>query len=407
MARVSGHGFIPSFIRMHEEDGNLLVNNRSKSKGFTLVELLVVIAIIGVLVSLLLPAVNSAREAARRIQCRNNVRQLGLAILNYESANGFLPPPGWVGYNPATCRPGLGPSYPCFGINNSEKPTDKPCISWIALCLPFIEEQALFDKLDLKRSFEDQISSPTQQANLTAFFSAPIGSLVCPSNANASGLRWNGAAPSAVFSIRNQLNGFSKASYAGYVSPVHIEHQYWLPGALGGSKPGTKKGQRIAKIKDGVSKTIAASEVRALDIDTDPRGVWSLPFQGSSLLSLDWHHLPQGDESESDYRTIKRYVPDPNFLQLANTSAALPNDQIYPDAIWGCLDPDLAASLGAPCQGPAFLGAAARSNHPGGVHVVALDGHAGFVTNNIDSFIFAYLVSANDGQASDVTDYVK
>ena len=67
-------------------------NSSCLRRGFTLVELLVVIAIIGVLVSLLLPAVNAAREAARRTQCMNNVRQFALAVANYESANGVFPP---------------------------------------------------------------------------------------------------------------------------------------------------------------------------------------------------------------------------------------------------------------------------------------------------------------------------
>lgn len=103
---------------------------KSKQRAFTLVELLVVIAIIGILVSLLLPAVNAAREAARRTQCMNNVRQLGLAVLNYEGANKTFPISyGYQhdeGQNPnAKVRSGQG---------------------WFVSLMPFIEEQALYDR---------------------------------------------------------------------------------------------------------------------------------------------------------------------------------------------------------------------------------------------------------------------
>ena len=93
-----------------------------KNKAFTLVELLVVIAIIGILIALLLPAVQAAREAARRIQCGNNMKQWGVAIHNYHSANNVLPPPGLK--------------------------TDTRPASWIVALLPYMEQQDLYDAWD-------------------------------------------------------------------------------------------------------------------------------------------------------------------------------------------------------------------------------------------------------------------
>ena len=94
--------------------------------GFTLVELLVVIAIIGILVALLLPAVQSAREAARRMQCQNNLKQLALALHNYHTAHATFPPAGF---------------YDGGGANGST-------LSWHTTVLPFIEQQNLYDALD-------------------------------------------------------------------------------------------------------------------------------------------------------------------------------------------------------------------------------------------------------------------
>ena len=91
-----------------------------------------VIAIIAILVSLLLPAVNSAREAARRIQCQNDIRNLTLAILNYESAQGKLPPS-------SEAPDQLGSEIVSYATTNSQ-------LSWVVRVLPFIEEQALHDQ---------------------------------------------------------------------------------------------------------------------------------------------------------------------------------------------------------------------------------------------------------------------
>ncbi len=120
---------------------NRTLNRTSTSvrQGFTLVELLVVIAIIGVLVALLLPAVQAARESARRAQCLNNLRQIGLAMINYESSKGELP----------AGRLFCGPESASVSDNicNNERVS----LSGFWVILPYMEQQALFDRIDLSQ----------------------------------------------------------------------------------------------------------------------------------------------------------------------------------------------------------------------------------------------------------------
>jgi prepilin-type N-terminal cleavage/methylation domain-containing protein len=123
------------------------------TRGFTLVELLVVIAIIGILVALLLPAIQAAREAARRSQCQNNLKQFGVALHNYHDAHGALP-------NGA-------PSKYWTGIGGT----------WAALLLPYLEEQNVYNQLDLKKSLSDPV-------NKTAVTTV-IATFICPSDQTA------------------------------------------------------------------------------------------------------------------------------------------------------------------------------------------------------------------------------
>ena len=124
---------------------------RSRVPGFTLVELLVVIAIIGILIAMLLPAVQAARETARRAQCENNLRQLGLAIHEYESAHEFLPA-GTV--NPE------GPvlNYP-----------DGNHIGWMVHLLPYIEERAAYSQIDQQAGVYDPKNAAVRQAGIRLF----------------------------------------------------------------------------------------------------------------------------------------------------------------------------------------------------------------------------------------------
>jgi len=109
--------------------------SRGRRFGFTLVELLVVITIIGILVALLLPAVQSAREAARRAQCQNNLKQLGLAVLEYESAVRIFPPSShWA--------PGVAPQ--------TRNPSDLR-ENWVIMVLPYLEQRALLASFDVTK----------------------------------------------------------------------------------------------------------------------------------------------------------------------------------------------------------------------------------------------------------------
>ncbi len=122
-----------------------------RSKAFTLVELLVVIAIIGILIGLLLPAVQQVREAARRISCANNVRQFSLAALNYESAHMRFPP-GW----------------------STERSI---AYAWISYLTPFLEQQNIFQRIN----FDTDVISLPHETRLLSF-----DTLLCPSSTNSS-----------------------------------------------------------------------------------------------------------------------------------------------------------------------------------------------------------------------------
>ncbi|MBN1909696.1 MAG: DUF1559 domain-containing protein [Pirellulales bacterium] len=122
------------------------VRRHGRAHGFTLVELLVVIAIIGVLIALLLPAVQAAREAARRISCSNNLRQFGIGMHNYLSTHGVFPP-GAI-------------------FKNESARWDCPRMSYVAVLLPYMEQQQIYDRLDFSQPWEYEVHTPIRRTSL-------------------------------------------------------------------------------------------------------------------------------------------------------------------------------------------------------------------------------------------------
>ena len=138
-------------------------NGGSPGSGFTLVELLVVIAIIGVLVALLLPAVQAAREAARRMQCTNHMKQVGLALHNYHTTRGTLPYGSAIEGEDSSCWKGY---------------SNGPSGTWVSFILPDLEEQTVYDPID----FDVRLTDPINRTAVTTV----ILTLICPTDPQSS-----------------------------------------------------------------------------------------------------------------------------------------------------------------------------------------------------------------------------
>ncbi|REJ89129.1 MAG: DUF1559 domain-containing protein [Planctomycetota bacterium] len=126
--------------------------HRPSPRGFTLIELLVVIAIIAILIALLLPAVQQAREAARRTQCKNNLKQLGLALHNYHDAH-LCFPSGWIGVDT-----GIPTAHD--GVNG---------VGWGAMILPYLDQSSLYNRLNSDFAIENPVNDPFRLNTLTVF----------------------------------------------------------------------------------------------------------------------------------------------------------------------------------------------------------------------------------------------
>lgn len=339
------------FLNVYQQRRGIRVDRfsssaRSSASGFTLVELLVVIAIIGTLVSLLLPAVQAAREAARRSQCQNNMKQLGLAILNYESARKQLPP-GNTGWDPNTEQHG---------------PSGKPRTPFVAWILPYLEESAAFERYDFKVGWHNQ-------ADLLPVMRIPLASFQCPSDQGQI--------------MDNATGSFDYDDHKGNYGINWGSHTYWdqeNEEAFGQADDRVKVedgrkapfwlefGAKLSQITDGTSNTLAMMEMlqapsegdSAANLDRRGR-IWN-ETSGCHLLST--FNSPNSGEKDFGLCVDR---PELNLPCLKN-----------PTERWNLMS--------------------ARSNHVGGVNSVLCDGSVQFLTDEIDLRMWQFLSMLDDGR---------
>jgi prepilin-type N-terminal cleavage/methylation domain-containing protein/prepilin-type processing-associated H-X9-DG protein len=338
-------------------------------RGFTLIELLVVIAIIAVLIALLLPAVQAAREAARRIQCTNNLKQIGLALHNYHSANDVFP-------------------TLAFPVNSAAVPgtyNDQNGPSTLLYALNYIEGQNLYSAFNFQiAAVQDSIgNTPT---NLTVM-NSQVKAFICPSNPYTS-----------VY------------PYSTNYAPSYGPQFRWdaTPGGLGTGLFAADVVRGINQVTDGTSNTIAFAEVNTGDGQTPSRNHTEI------FRYVSWPTSP-GATGNGGYGTgqVATY-PDgyanlQTYIALCDayrdSAGAASNELDQASQFWSlarchrgaatsllltpnsphedCMDISQKAQSAYPGDGP-NAAAASRSWHSGGVNVLFADGSVKFIKNSIN-----------------------
>ncbi len=311
--------------------------HRTKNAAFTLVELLVVIAIIGILIGMLLPAVQRVREAARRIQCANQTKQLSLALLNHESAHGYFPP---------------GFRFPGMTM-------------WSAYVLPYVEQNSLFETLDLDGPWSVREGATLANSNALSEF-LPV--FRCPS-ANLAISQYDplvdtDRTPSSYLACASGLNNRE----SGEKPWVGMNNYGSLAGSDGVFYLNSRT--RYAEIRDGSSSTVLMGEA------IPDQDLFGTDYSGN-LQKVDHWYIGSGELP--DYEAIGSTISAENSECLASTACPI-NSLFIEDSPIN----DKELSFG--------------SAHPQGVNIGFADGHIQFVTENIDLVIWSAVGSRNGGE---------
>jgi len=330
----------------------------SKSNGFTLVELLVVIAIIGILIGMLLPAVQQVREAARRTQCSNNMRQTSLALFNYESAHMQFPSAGQAKRG---ALPGGSSGDNVFFSDRQQLETFANAAPSVqAYILPFIEQNNVFALFNLRYRYDIDPALPEAPTNQQAAKSS-IDVYICPSSA------------------RSTLVDIEGYGFTDYSAPVTVR-----PGLSGDpDQPRFKcvlngdSRRSIASITDGTSNTIAMAE---------DAGRADVASGGYMVIKPEL----MIDGTEANRRSWAWADPDNAFNvdKLVNNNPTPAGGP--PGCTWDIVN----------C-GP---NEETFSFHPGGANCALSDGSVHFVNANVSADVFAALMSKNGGEVVSIYD---
>jgi prepilin-type N-terminal cleavage/methylation domain-containing protein/prepilin-type processing-associated H-X9-DG protein len=351
---------------------------RRSPRGFTLIELLVVIAIIGVLIALLLPAVQSAREAARRAQCSNNLKQLGLALLNYESAYRAFPPGVMHGAVP---RASGGPSS--FGMNFN------------CMILPFTEESGLYDRFNMVGRSPGYVNESAGSAGflngrevlrrgIITFFrcpSSPQEPSVSPYEHKSHYAGVSGAYPDSLFQeTRIASTNDGGGLYCGHVS--------------GGGILSTNRSVRIKDIPDGLSQTLMLVEMsgRLLRIVS---GTYSdVSASGTDhgwMMSTRVRGFPSGGTDPNGSASSTAFNPtNETDSRVFNITCIRyrPNEKMFALEFF----PGMRSNVGVNNQ--------TSSSHPGGINTLLADGSVHFVSDSMDFTNFKRMATRDEGSTS-------